>query len=133
MIGTPQYMSPEQAEMATLDIDTRTDIYSLGVVLFELLTGGTPLDAQTLRTAALLEIQRMIREAEPPRPSVKLASLGNAAVMIAVRRNTDVKRLAQQLRGELDWIVLKAMEKDRTRRYDTAQGLAIDVAKILER
>ncbi|HZK81593.1 MAG TPA: protein kinase, partial [Humisphaera sp.] len=131
MIGTPQYMSPEQAEMATLDIDTRTDIYSLGVVLFELLTGGTPLDAQTLRTAALLEIQRMIREAEPPRPSVKLASLGKAAVMIAIRRNTDVKRLAQQLRGELDWIVLKAMEKDRARRYDTAQGLALDVQRYL--
>jgi serine/threonine protein kinase/WD40 repeat protein len=132
MIGTPQYMSPEQAEMTALDIDTRTDIYSLGAVLYEQLIGTTPLDAQTLRSQSLVDMQRMIREAEPPRPSVKLASLGATGAKIAIQRRTDVTHLGKQLRGDLDWIVLKAMEKDRTRRYDTAQGLALDVRRYLD-
>ena len=127
LIGTPEYMSPEQAEMSGLDIDTRADIYSLGVLLYELLTGTTPFDSQALRQAGYGEIQRIIREEEPPKPSTRLSTLGNALTEIARHRRAEPGVLSKLLRGDLDWIVMKALEKDRTRRYDTAAGLAADV------
>src|SRR5262249_20561384 len=111
MIGTPLYMSPEQAEMSGLDIDTRSDVYALGVLLYELLTGTTPLDSERLRQAAYDEVLRLIRDEEPPRPSTRLSSLGDAGTVLAGKRGTDVKRLAQLLAGDLDWIVMKALEK----------------------
>ena len=131
MVGTPQYMSPEQAEMSGLDVDTRSDIYSLGVLLYELLTGTTPLDSQRLRSAGFVEMQRLIREEEPPRPSTRISTLGEAATSIAQHRSVDPKRLRQELRGELDWIVMKALEKDRNRRYATASGFMDDVQRYL--
>jgi serine/threonine protein kinase len=131
LIGTPHYMSPEQAEMSTLDIDTRTDIYSLGVLLYELLTGTTPFDPARLREAGYGEIQRIIREEEPPRPSTRLSTLGEMATDIARHRHTEPTALRKALRGELDWIVMKAMEKDRTRRYETANALALDIVRHL--
>jgi len=131
IIGTPQYMSPEQAEMTALDIDTRTDIYSLGVLLYELLTGTTPFDPRRLREAGYGEIQRIIREEEPPRPSTRLSTLGDNATDIARSRHTDPGALRRILRGELDWIVMKAMEKDRTRRYETANAIALDIERHL--
>ncbi|HKI33834.1 MAG TPA: protein kinase [Gemmataceae bacterium] len=131
MIGTPAYMSPEQAEMSGLDIDTRSDIYSLGVLLYELLTGTTPLESKRLREAGYAEMQRLIREEEPPRPSTRLSSLGGAATILAGNRGTDVRRLAQLLRGDLDWIVMKALEKDRNRRYETPSAFAADVERFL--
>ncbi len=130
-IGTPAYMSPEQAEMSALDVDTRTDIYSLGVLLYELLTGTTPFDTAALRLAGLAEIQRVIREQEPPRPSVRLSSGGDAAA-IARRRRLDPAALCRRVRGDLDWIVMKALEKDRSRRYATASELAEDVRRHLD-
>src|SRR5207248_1407095 len=117
MIGTPSYMSPEQAEMSGLDVDTRTDIYALGVLLYELLTGTTPCDKERLRAAAYDEIRRMIRELEPARPSARISTLGQAAATVSANRQNDPKRLSQLFRGELDWIVMKALEKDRSRRY----------------
>src|SRR5208337_3255542 len=124
-IGTPAYMSPEQAEMSGLDIDTRSDIYSLGVLLYELLTCHTPFDAKELIKDGLEAIRRTIREKEPMRPSTRLATLqGEELTTTAKRRSTDSSKLAHQLRGDLDWIVMKCLEKDRTRRYDTANGLA---------
>jgi WD40 repeat protein/tRNA A-37 threonylcarbamoyl transferase component Bud32 len=132
LIGTPEYMSPEQAEMSALDIDTRTDIYSLGGVLYELLTGVLPFDEETLRSAALGEIQRIIREVEPPRPSTRLSALGERARKIAESRRTDHVALAKRLRSELEWIPLKALRKDRTRRYRSASELADDVQNYLE-
>jgi serine/threonine protein kinase/Flp pilus assembly protein TadD len=131
MIGTPMYMSPEQAQLSGLDIDTRTDIYTLGVLLYELLTGTTPFDKERLRTAAYDEIRRIIREEEPPRPSTRITSLGQAAQVVSANRQSDFKRLSQLFRGELDWIVMKALEKDRNRRYETVSALAADVQRFL--
>ncbi len=131
MIGTPEYMSPEQAEMSELDIDTRTDIYSLGIVLYELLIGTLPFDGDTLRSAAIGEIQRIIREQEPPRPSTRLSSLGKAAEEIAKRRRTNITGLARRLNRELEWIPMMAMRKDRTRRYRSASEFADDITNYL--
>ena len=133
MIGTPEYMSPEQAEMGPEDVDTRSDIYSLGVVLYELLTGGPPLDSKTLRIAAYGEIQRMIRETEPVRPSTRLQDNRDpaGATRVAALRRTEVGRLTATLRRDLDWVVMRCLEKDRIRRYQTANALAEDLARYL--
>ena len=131
MIGTPVYMSPEQAGMSGLDIDTRTDIYALGVLLYELLTGTTPFDKERLRTAAYEELRRIIREEDPPRPSTRFTTLGQAASTISANRKSDPKRLTQLCRDELDWIVMKALEKDRNRRYESASAFAADVQRYL--
>jgi len=131
MIGTPLYMSPEQAEMTSLDIDTRADIYSLGVLLYELLTGSTPFEKDRLRQAAYDEIRRIIRQEEPPRPSLRISSLGDTRTAVAAHRQIDPHRLSQLVQGDLDWIVMKALEKDRTRRYDTASNFAADVLRHL--
>ena len=130
-VGTPQYMSPEQAEMSGLDVDTRTDLYSLGVLLYELLTGTTPFDARTLRSAAFGEIQRIIREEEPPKPSQRLSTLGDMLTDIAKLRQAEPGSLSKLIRGDLDWIVMRALEKDRTRRYETAASLVDDVERHL--
>jgi serine/threonine protein kinase/tetratricopeptide (TPR) repeat protein len=131
LIGTPEYMSPEQAEMTGLDVDTTTDIYSLGVLLYQLLVGALPFDAGALRRAGYDEIRRMIREEEPPKPTTKLSSLGQSAKEIAERRRTDVASLAKDLRGDLEWVTMKAMAKDRTRRYASASELAMDIGRSL--
>ncbi|HLH53319.1 MAG TPA: protein kinase [Verrucomicrobiae bacterium] len=131
-IGTPAYMSPEQAEMSGLDIDTRSDIYSLGVLLYELLTGGTPFDARELLRAGLDEMRRTIREREPERPSTRLSTLVDADLTaVAKRQGSEPPRLLHLIRGDLDWIVMKALEKDRTRRFQTANALAADVQRFL--
>jgi WD40 repeat protein/serine/threonine protein kinase len=131
MVGTPLYMSPEQAEMTSVDVDTRSDVYSLGVLLYELLTGTTPLDKERLKRAAFDEVRRIIREDEPPRPSTRLSSMGEQARSISAQRKSDPKRLGQLVRGELDWIVMKALEKERARRYETPNALARDVERYL--
>jgi serine/threonine protein kinase len=131
MIGTPLYMSPEQAELSGLDIDTRTDIYSLGVLLYELLTGTTPFDKERFRQVGYDEMRRIIREEEPPRPSTRISTLGLAATTLSTQRKSDPKRLSQLFRGELDWIVMKCLEKDRGRRYETASALARDIERYL--
>jgi tetratricopeptide (TPR) repeat protein len=131
-IGTPAYMSPEQAEMSGLDIDTRSDIYSLGVLLYELLTGRTPFDAKELMSQGIDAMRKTIREKDPVRPSTKLATLkGEELTTTAMRRSVDRAKLLHQLRGDLDWVVMKCLEKDRTRRYETANGLAMDLNRHL--
>jgi serine/threonine protein kinase/tetratricopeptide (TPR) repeat protein len=131
LIGTPLYMSPEQAETPGQDVDTRSDIYSLGVMLYELLTGTTPFDMKRLGEATLEEIRRIVREEEPPRPSMRIGSLGDSGKDIASRRLVDPGRLSQIVSGDLDWIVMKALERERNRRYETADGLARDIQRYL--
>ena len=131
LIGTPEYMSPEQAEMSGQSVDTTTDVYSLGVMLYELLAGVLPFDAQTLRAAGFEGIQRIIREEEPPTPSTKVSKLGDTGTQVAKRRQTDVAALRRQLHGELDWVTMRAMEKDRSQRYQSASELAADLGRYL--
>ncbi len=132
LIGTPAYMSPEQAALTSVDVDTRTDIYSLGVLLYELLTGSTPFDATKLLKAGLDEIRRVIRDEEPIRPSTRLGKMTvTDLTTVAQHRRSEPPRLVRSVRGDLDWIVMKALEKDRTRRYETANGLALDVQRFL--
>jgi serine/threonine protein kinase/tetratricopeptide (TPR) repeat protein len=131
MIGTPLYMSPEQAEMSGLDVDTRSDIYSLGVLLYELLTGTTPFDKARLHEAAYDEIRRIIRHEEPPKPSTRISTLGQAAATTSTQRKSEPAKLRRLLRGDLDWIVMKCLDKDRNCRYETANGLARDIERYL--
>src|SRR6266516_2670452 len=131
MVGTLEYMSTEQAEMSALGVDTRSDIYSLGVLLYELLTGTTPLTHKRMKEAAYAEILRMIKEEEAPRPSTRLSDSGEALASISALRHMDPAKLTKLVRGELDWIVMKTLEKDRNRRYETANGFAADVQRYL--
>ena len=131
LIGTPEYMSPEQAGLTGLDIDSTTDVYSLGVLLYELLVGALPFDSKSLRKAGYAEIQRVIRETEPPKPSTRLSTMGKEAQNVARRRSSDVRTMARLLRGDLEWITMKALEKDPTRRYGSASEFAADIARHL--
>src|SRR5512137_388222 len=131
LIGTPEYMSPEQAEMTGQNIDTRTDVYSLGAILYELLVGALPFDPKELRRAGFDEIRRKIREVDPPKPSTKLSTMGEASTTQAQNRRTEGPALIRQLRGDLDWITMKALEKDRTRRYGSPSDLEADIDRYL--
>ncbi|MGB5296165.1 MAG: serine/threonine-protein kinase [Thermoanaerobaculia bacterium] len=130
LIGTPEYMSPEQAELTGEDIDIRTDVFSLGMVLYELLVGALPFDSKELRQVGLVELQRKIREDEPPRPSTQVTRLGDSSSTAAENRGTTVLALVKSLKGDLDWIIIKALEKDRSRRYMTAHALALDIGRF---
>ncbi len=133
LVGTPLYMSPEQAEMGVVDIDTRSDVYSLGVLLYELLTGKTPFDRETLKQAGFDELRHIIREEEPPRPSAAVSTLeAQALSTVAKHRRTDARKLRDGLTGELDWIVMQSLEKDRTQRYESVSALAADVRRYLD-
>jgi serine/threonine protein kinase/Tol biopolymer transport system component len=132
IIGTPAYMSPEQAELSDLDVDTRTDVYSLGVLLYELLTGTTPFSEEKLREAGYLQMQKIICEEEPTKPSTKLSTLGEELTDVAKWHNSSPELLPKLIRGDLDWIVLKSLDKDRNHRYDTASALAADVQRHLK-
>ena len=132
IVGTLEYMSPEQAELSGMDVDTRSDVYALGVLLYELLTGTTPLEHERLREAGYAEILRRIKEEEPPKPSTRLSGSGERLASIAAVRGTEPARLTRAVRGDLDWIVMKALEKSRTRRYESAGGLARDVQRYLD-
>ena len=131
MVGTLEYMSPEQAELSSVGVDTRGDVYSLGVLLYELLTGSTPLERERLREAAYADVLKRIREEEPPRPSTRLGTSGEMLATISSRRRTEPQKLTRLVRGELDWIVMRCLEKDRSRRYETVNGLARDVERYL--
>jgi tetratricopeptide (TPR) repeat protein/serine/threonine protein kinase len=131
LVGTPLYMAPEQAALSNVDVDTRSDVYALGVLLYELLTGTTPFDKERFKAAGYDEMRRIIREEEPPRPSTRISTLGKAAATVSAHRKSDPKRLSQLIRGELDWMVMKALDKDRNRRYETASAFAADVQRYL--
>ncbi len=131
MIGTPLYMSPEQAEMSGLDVDTRSDIYSLGVMLYELLTGTTPIDRERFESAGYDEMRRIIREEDPPKPSTRLTTMGERLSTVSVSRHTEPSRLTSTVRGDLDWIVMKSLDKDRKRRYESAAAMAGDIRHYL--
>jgi serine/threonine protein kinase/WD40 repeat protein len=131
LIGTPLYMSPEQAALSNVDVDTRSDIYSLGVLLYELLTGTTPFDTARFKEAGYDEIRRIIRDEQPPKPSTRVSTPGRAAATVSMQRQSDPRRLSRLFRRELDWIVMKSLEKDRNRRYETANGFAMDVQRYL--
>ena len=130
IVGTPAYMSPEQADPSSMDVDTRTDVYALGVMLYELLTGAPPIDAKQFQRGAILEMLRLVHEADLPRPSTKL-STAESLPNIAANRSIDPAKLSKLLQGELDWVVMKALEKDRTRRDETANGFARDIQRYL--
>ena len=132
VVGTTLYMSPEQAELSRYGVDTRTDVYALGVLLYELLTGTTPFDAERLSRAGFDEVRRIIREEEPPKPSTRVSSLGDTATSVSLLRATDPNKLRHSIRGDLDWIVMKALEKDRNRRYESASRFAEDVENYLD-
>ena len=132
IIGTPAYMSPEQADRSGQDIDTRSDVYGLGALLYELLTGTTPFDVHQLMTRGYEEWLRAIREDDPQKPSTRILALGEGAESTALEHNTDIRRLQTTLRGDLDWIVMRCLEKDRARRYESASGLALDIDRYLK-